>query len=116
MSAHVYSNAKIFTADARRWAEAIVVSGDRTAHVGDDLFDERPSARLWYRGGFSPAGLTSVVLGGIATALFLSTDVWTGPLAVAIGYLDLSVPVGMLVSIVAYWALAGRTVKSQIGE
>ncbi len=94
----------------------IVVSGDRTAHVGDDLFDERPGARLWYRGGFSPAGLTSVVLGGIATALFLSTDVWTGPLAVAIGYLDLSVPVGMLFSIVAYWALAGRTVKSQIGE
>ena len=57
-----------------------------------------------------------MVLGGIATALFLSTDIWIGPLAVAIGYLDLSVPVGMLVSIVAYWALAGRTVKSQIGE
>lgn len=88
----------------------------RNKYVGDDLFDERPGARFWYRGGFSPAGLTSVVLGGIATALFLSTDVWTGPLAVAIGYLDLSVPVGMLVSIVAYWALAGRTVKSQIDE
>ena len=36
MRAHVYSNAKIFTADARRWAEAIVVSGDRIAYVGDE--------------------------------------------------------------------------------
>ena len=57
-----------------------------------------------------------MVLGGIATALFLSTDIWIGPLAVAIGRLDLSVPVGMLVSIVAHRALAGRTVESQISE
>ena len=56
------------------------------------------------------------MLGGIATALFLSTDIWIGPLAVAIGRLDLSVPVGMLVSIVAHRALAGRTVESQISE
>lgn len=56
------------------------------------------------------------MLRGITTALFYSTDVCTGPLAVAIGFLDLSVLEGMLVSIVAYWALAGRTVKSQIGE
>ena len=88
----------------------------RNRYNGDDLFDERPGARFWYRGGFSVAGLGAVTIGAIATALFLSTDVWTGPLAIAIGGFDLSVPVGMLVSILAYWALAGRTVKAQIQD
>lgn len=32
----------------------IVVSGDRTAHVGDDLLDERAGARPWYSEGFTP--------------------------------------------------------------
>lgn len=54
MSAHVYSNAKIFTADARRWAEAIVVSGDRIAYVGDEATATRiagPDAEMTDLGG-----------------------------------------------------------------
>lgn len=78
-----------------------------------DLFDESRSGRFWYRGGFGVAGLVSMAGGAVATALFLSTDVWTGPLGAAIGYLDLSVPAGMIVSIVLYVLLAGRRVREQ---
>ncbi|GAB2555192.1 cytosine permease [Leucobacter ruminantium] len=78
-----------------------------------DLFDESRHGRFWYRGGFGLAGLVSLLGGAIATALFLSTDVWTGPLGAALGYLDLSVPVGMIVSIVLYVMLAGRRVREQ---
>lgn len=88
----------------------------RNRYDGMDLFDERPGAKFWYHGGFSLAGLTSAVAGGAATALFLSTDVWTGPLGVALGYIDLSVPVGIVVSVVVYTVLAKRRIRDQIGE
>ena len=35
MPRRIYCNARIFTADARRWAEAIVIHGERIAYVGD---------------------------------------------------------------------------------
>jgi len=79
-----------------------------------DLFDERPGGRFWYTAGFGLPGLVSMLAGAVATALFLSTDIWTGPLGVATGYLDLSVPVGMLVSIVLYVLLAKRQVRAQV--
>ncbi|GAT74083.1 cytosine/purine/uracil/thiamine/allantoin permease family protein [Microbacterium sp. HM58-2] len=85
----------------------------RNRYDGLDLFDERPGGKFWYTGGFSIPGLVSVVLGGIATALFLSTTVWTGPLGAMIGGLDLSVPAGLLVSVVAYVALAGPGIRAQ---
>ena len=85
----------------------------RNRYRGLDLFDERPGEPFWYAGGFGVAGLVSVVAGGVATALFLSTDVWTGPLAVALGTVDLSVPAGMLVSVALYVSLAGRRVRVQ---
>ncbi|GAA2189821.1 cytosine permease [Leucobacter alluvii] len=75
------------------------------------LFDERPGGPFWYRGGFGMPGLLAVVSGGTAAALCISTDVWTGPIAVALGYLDLSVPAGMLVSAALYWVFAGRSIK-----
>lgn len=40
MSTELYLNARIFTADDRRWAEALVVTGGRIAYVGDE-----PTAR-----------------------------------------------------------------------
>ena len=74
----------------------------RNRYNGFDLFDESPGGPFWYSGGFSVPGISAALAGGIATALFLSTDVWTGPLAVAIGYVDLSVPVGLAVSAIVY--------------
>lgn len=70
----------------------------RNAYDGLDLFDDRPGSRFWYSGGWSIAGICALLAGGLATALFLSTGVWTGPLSAAIGGIDLSVPVGMLVA------------------
>jgi purine-cytosine permease-like protein len=55
-----------------------------------------------------------VVVGGVATALFRSTTVWVGPLGAALGGLDLSVPVGLIVSVGLYALLARRTIRAQI--
>lgn len=49
MSTELYRNARIFTADRRAWAEALVVVGDRIAYVGDLATAERvagPDARI----------------------------------------------------------------------
>ena len=86
----------------------------RGRYRGEDLFDEEKGGPFWFRGGFGMAGLVAMVAGGLATALFLSTDVWTGPLAEAIGYIDLSAPAGMLVSAGLYIVLAGGRIKKDI--
>ncbi|MFI7008775.1 purine-cytosine permease family protein [Streptomyces sp. NPDC050145] len=85
----------------------------RNRYDGPELFDERPGGKFWYTKGFSSPGLISVVAGAVATALFLSTTVWTGPLGAALGHLDLSAPVGMLVSAGLYALLAGPTIRKQ---
>ncbi|WP_336660435.1 purine-cytosine permease family protein [Leucobacter sp. USHLN153] len=77
----------------------------RNRYDGIELFDERPGAPFWYHAGYGWTGLTAAVAGGIASALFISTDLWTGPLAVSVGHLDLSAPAGMLVS--AIWYVIG---------
>jgi len=71
-----------------------------------DLFDTGRSGRFWYSGGWSIPGIVALLLGGVATALCLSTDVWTGPIGVALGHVDLSVPVGMVVAAGAYLLLS----------
>ncbi|MEN2739864.1 cytosine permease [Microbacterium sp. X-17] len=80
----------------------------RNVYDGLDLFDDRRGGRFWYTGGWSIPGITALVVGGVATALCLSTDVWTGAVSGAIGHIDLSVPVGMTVSALLY-ALLSRT-------
>ncbi|MFD5598930.1 purine-cytosine permease family protein [Leucobacter sp. NPDC058333] len=81
----------------------------RNRYQGDDLFDERRGSTFWYRGGYGWAGLSAVLAGGCAAALFISTDVWTGPLARAIGVIDLSAPIGMTVAIAVYVAATHRS-------
>lgn len=88
----------------------------RNRYSGFDLFDETRTGAFWYSGGFSIGGLVSVVAGGAATALFLSTDIWTGPLAEAIGYIDLSVPAGMIVTAVLYMVLNRGRIAAQNAE
>lgn len=70
------------------------------------LFEQFPSGKYWFAKGFSIAGIGAVLCGGIATTLFLSTDIWMEPLAVLLGGIDLSVPVGLIVSVLAYVFLA----------
>jgi len=70
----------------------------RYAYDGAELFDDHPGGRFWYTGGWSIPGLAALLLGGLATALCLATSVWVGPIATVSGFIDLSVPVGMLVA------------------
>ncbi len=70
----------------------------RYAYDGLDLFDDRHGGRFWFTAGWSIPGIAALLAGGLATALCLATEVWAGPIAEATGYIDLSVPVGMLVA------------------
>ena len=87
----------------------------RNRYDGVELFDEERGGRFWYSGGWSIPGMAAVLIGGTATALCLSTEVWTGPIAEGLGYVDLSVPVGMLVSVVVYLVLQ-RTPLGKAGR
>ncbi|WP_204977015.1 cytosine permease [Microbacterium esteraromaticum] len=86
----------------------------RNRYDSEGLFDTTRTGPFWYRGGFGIAGLAAAILGGVGAALFLSTDIWTGPLAEALGFIDLSAPVGMVVASAAYTLLAGRQVREQV--
>lgn len=74
----------------------------RYAYDGLELFDDRPGGRYWYTGGWGIPGISALLLGGLVTALSLATDVWAGPIAQATGFIDLSVPLGMLVAAAVY--------------
>nr|WP_257613994.1 hypothetical protein [Arthrobacter sp. 31Y] len=41
MRTQLYTNARIFTSDTRRWAEAMLVQGERILYVGDAATAER---------------------------------------------------------------------------
>lgn len=41
MTTQLYTNARIFTSDTRRWAEALLVQGERILYVGDTDTAER---------------------------------------------------------------------------
>ncbi len=84
--------------------------------VGADL------ARRWQGtpgvlGGFRLAGVVSMGAGMVASALWVATPVFTGPLASALGTgpegFDLSIPAGLLVGGGLYWVLARGTVPAE---
>nr|ALS89872.1 permease for cytosine/purines, uracil, thiamine, allantoin [uncultured bacterium] len=78
----------------------------RNRYSGEDLFDEKPGSPYWYSGGWHIPGLLAVILGAAVASLFLSNAVWTGPIAAAMGSMDLSVPVSMIVTAGVYIALS----------
>ena len=87
----------------------------RGRYDGVDLFDEERGGRFWYSRGWSIPGIVAVLAGGTASALCLSTTIWTGPVGEALGYIDLSVPVGMLVAASLYTLLL-RTSLGKAGR
>ncbi|MFF2493421.1 purine-cytosine permease family protein [Agromyces sp. NPDC058064] len=87
----------------------------RNRYDAIDLFDEARGGRYWYTAGWSIPGMAAVLVGGVAAAVCLSTDVWTGPISEAMGWIDLSVPAGIIVSALVYLGLS-RTVLGRFDE
>ncbi|MFJ9038451.1 purine-cytosine permease family protein [Streptomyces sp. NPDC102406] len=84
----------------------------RNQYDGQALGDETRGSAFWYRGGINWAGAAAVVAGATTSALCVDT-LYTGPLAAALGGLDLALPAGMVVACVCYAvamrrSLAGR--------
>ena len=88
----------------------------RNRYDGPALFDETPSGKFWFHRGFSLAGLAAVVLAALAGSLFITTDIYSGPIAVAMGYVDLSVPVCLLIGSLLYATFASGIVRRQVTE
>ncbi|MEV8446335.1 cytosine permease [Streptomyces parvus] len=74
---------------------------------GPALTDESPGSRFWYTGGVNVPGALALAAGVAAAALCVDT-VYTGPVAAALGGVDLSLPVGMLVAAGSYALLMRR--------
>ncbi|WP_030769743.1 MULTISPECIES: purine-cytosine permease family protein [unclassified Streptomyces] len=75
----------------------------RFRYDGRALADESPGSPYWYTGGVHLAGAFALAAGVGAAALCVDT-LYTGPIASALGGLDLSLPVGMTVSAAVYAA------------
>ncbi|WP_411110725.1 purine-cytosine permease family protein [Streptomyces sp. c-19] len=73
----------------------------RGRYDGPALSDETPGSPFWYTAGVNPAGALALVAGVTAAALCVNT-LYTGPIAAALGGVDLSLPVGMAVSAALY--------------
>ncbi|AJF64284.1 purine-cytosine permease family protein [Streptomyces vietnamensis] len=78
----------------------------RNRYDGRTLSDETPGSPFWFTGGVNWAGALSLLVGVAAAALCVNT-VYTGPVATALGGVDLSLPVGMIVAAGLY-AITGR--------
>jgi hypothetical protein len=67
--------------------------------------DETPGSAFWYTAGVGGAGALALT-GGVSAAALCVNTLYTGPVAGALGGLDLSLPVGMAVASALYALLA----------
>ncbi|BCY11622.1 cytosine permease [Actinoplanes sp. L3-i22] len=72
-----------------------------------ELHDESRGGPFWYDGGVNLAGLAAMITGTVAGTLCVTTTQWSGPVATALGGLDLAWLAGPLVGGLTY-LLAGR--------
>ncbi|CAM5306917.1 allantoin permease [Streptomyces spiroverticillatus] len=77
----------------------------RNRYDGRALMDESPQGPYWFTGGFNPAGTVALVC-GVAVAALCVNNVYTGPIATALGGIDLALPAGLVVSALLYAVLA----------
>ncbi|MFJ6668465.1 purine-cytosine permease family protein [Streptomyces sp. NPDC091383] len=83
----------------------------RNRYDGPALADETPAGPFWFTAGVNWRGALALCLGVAASALGVDT-VYTGPLAAALGGVDVALPAGLVVSAVAYALLAGPDARS----
>ncbi|MFJ9175072.1 purine-cytosine permease family protein [Streptomyces sp. NPDC102360] len=74
----------------------------RNRYDGIALTDESRGSPFWYRGGVNWAGALSLLAGAVTSALCVNTLYFTGPIAAALGHVDLALPVGMVVACGCY--------------
>ncbi|MFF3618259.1 purine-cytosine permease family protein [Streptomyces sp. NPDC002467] len=79
----------------------------RCRYDGLALVDETPGGPFWYTAGVNWAGAFALGAGVAASALCVNT-LYTGPVAAALGGLDLALPAGMVVSAALYAVLMRR--------
>ncbi|KUN06198.1 hypothetical protein AQI95_15000 [Streptomyces yokosukanensis] len=79
----------------------------RNRYDGIALGDESRTGPFWYTGGFNWAGVLALASGVAVSALCVDT-VYTGPVAAALGGVDLALPTGLVVSSAAYALLTRR--------
>ncbi|MEU6477333.1 cytosine permease [Streptomyces sp. NPDC047017] len=77
----------------------------RNRYDGPALMDESPGSAFWYTGGVNWAGAVAVLGGTAAATLCVDTLYFTGPVAHALGGLDLALPVGLVVAALLYAVL-----------
>ncbi|GHJ47406.1 allantoin permease [Catellatospora sp. TT07R-123] len=80
----------------------------RNRYDGPALHDETRGGPFWYDGGVNLAGLAAMVLGTAAALLCVTTTVWTGPVAAALGGTDLAWLAGPVVAALTYVLVARR--------
>ncbi|MEV4163225.1 purine-cytosine permease family protein [Nonomuraea dietziae] len=80
----------------------------RNQYDGLALTDESPGSPFWFTAGVNRAGALALTLGTTAAALCVNT-LYTGPLAHAMGGMDLALPVGVVVASAVYATLSRRS-------
>jgi NCS1 family nucleobase:cation symporter-1 len=84
----------------------------RARYDGPALTDETPGSPFWYRGGVNRAGAFALLAGTTVAALCVNT-LYTGPIAAALGGMDLALPAGMVVACVCYATAMRRSLAGQ---
>jgi NCS1 nucleoside transporter family len=77
------------------------------------LVDTSRQGRYWRNGGLFLPGIAAQLLGMAASALWISSAAFVGPLSTAAGGSDFSVFTGLGVGGLAYWLLARRAVAQE---
>jgi NCS1 family nucleobase:cation symporter-1 len=77
------------------------------------LVDSSSRGRYWRHGGFFLPGVAAQLLGMTASALWISSAAFAGPLSTAVGGSDFSVFTGLGVGGLVYWLLARREVARE---
>ncbi|MFF2437250.1 purine-cytosine permease family protein [Streptomyces sp. NPDC058107] len=80
----------------------------RNRYDGLALTDETPGSPYWFTAGINWAGALALTAGTAAAALCVNT-LYTGPLAGALGGVDLALPVGIAVASAVYATLMRRS-------
>ncbi|MFI2643844.1 purine-cytosine permease family protein [Streptomyces sp. NPDC018610] len=85
----------------------------RNRYDGLALMDESPAGPFWYSGGVNRAGAVALLTGTAAAALCVDTLYYTGPVATALGGVDIALPVGLVVAATLYAVLMRKGVPAR---